>query len=402
MIKIGVIGTGTVGILAISHLLGYLNNDFKVVSIHDPNTKILGVGESSQPAFLSSLYKGANFKITEDAHELDATIKLGGKWIDWRENPFTMTFLPPSMGMHFNNFKLKEFCFKRFKALWCGKFEIIEGEVLELKNINDSAVSVNVDQKIHIFDYIMDCRGFPEDYSNYNILDSIPVNHALIYNNSTPGNWNTTINQAVKHGWMFHIPLQSRNASGYLYNDSITSKKEVIEDMSKMFEISEDNLNLNEFTFKNYRAKTYFDGRIMLNGNRALFYEPIEALSNYMYDTINRNFFDYITIIENNKTPNKFMISTINGKISNLATDTEIFINFAYHGGSTHNTKFWNITKDKCSLFLNQSLKWKNIKNEISKSSDNSGSVAHWHVGHWKEWDENLGYNYFKQPSEKG
>jgi predicted dehydrogenase len=49
MIKIGVIGTGTVGILAISHLLGYLNNDFKVVSIHDPNTKILGVGESSQP-----------------------------------------------------------------------------------------------------------------------------------------------------------------------------------------------------------------------------------------------------------------------------------------------------------------------------------------------------------------
>jgi len=398
MIKVGVVGTGTVGILAISHMLGYLNSSFKVVSIHDPSIKIVGVGESAQPGVLSTLHRGANFKITEDADELDATLKFGGSWVDWREDPFTMTLLPPNIAMHFNNFKLKEFCFKRFKEIWKDKFEVIEGRVSDIRNADGKYAIVNVDDEIHIFDYVIDCRGFPKDFSGYTVVDTIPVNHCLVYNESKPGDWNLTINKAVKHGWMFEIPLQTRNASGYLYNDKITTKREVIDDLSSIVGVPVDELKFNEFSFKNYRANSYFDGRVMLNGNSAVFYEPIEAMSTYMYEIINRNFFDYINIPDNKISSNPYMVTNINRNVSRLTHETEMFINFLYHGGSTHDSEFWRVTKERSTKFLSESQMWIEAREKIIdhvKNKKFTEKVCSWDVSHWLEWDRNLGYNYF-------
>jgi len=397
MIKIAVVGIGTVGIHALSHLLGFLDNNFEITSIYDPNIKILGVGESSQPNFLISLHKGTNFKITEDAHHLDATIKLGAKWIDWRKEDFIMTLDPPVMAMHFNNFKLKEFCFYRFTKLWKEKFQIIEGNVTSIENIHGNCAQIIVDNKSYNFDFVMDCRGYPEDFSNYETVESIPVNHALIHVKDTPGTWTTTINQATEHGWMFGLPLQTRNAWGYLYNDTISSKQEVVDDMCKIFRLDENTLNLKEFSFKNYRAKTYFDGRIMLNGNRALFYEPLEALSNGFYDSVIRNFFDYVT--ENKAISNFYSVANINKQLVELAKSSEMFINFVYHGGSKYDSKFWNFAKHKCSSFINESLLWqktiKDVNEVLSNKNTNDYSVSFWKVHHWEDWNKNLEFNYF-------
>tara|TARA_B110000503_G_scaffold12801_1_gene17430 strand:- start:16158 stop:17390 length:1233 start_codon:yes stop_codon:yes gene_type:complete len=399
MIKIAVVGIGTVGIQSLSHLLGFLDNNFEITAIYDPNIKILGVGESSQPDFLVSLHKGANFKITEDAHHLDATIKLGAKWINWRKEDFTMTLDPPFMAMHFNNFKLKEFCFQRFKQLWKEKFQIIKGNVSSIENINGNYAQVNVDDKSYNFDFVMDCRGYPEDFSNYETVESIPVNHALIHVKDTPGDWTTTINQATEHGWMFGLPLQTRNAWGYLYNDTISSKQEVVDDMCKIFKLDESNLNLKEFSFKNYKAKQYFDGRVMLNGNRALFYEPLEALANGFYNNVIRNFFDYVT--EDKSISNFHSVPTINNRLTQLADSNEMFINFIYHGGSNFNSKFWKFAKQNCSIFLNQSVLWKRTNHDVKKIISNTNAtsndtVSFWKVHHWKDWDEKLTFDYFK------
>jgi tryptophan halogenase len=397
MIKIAVIGTGTVGIFALAHLLGHLPKDFQITSIYDPNIKILGVGESAQPNFLNSLYKGANFKLTEDAYYIDATIKLGGKFIDWRDQDFIMTLTPPNMSMHFNNFKLKEFCFQRFNQLWGERFKTIEGNVVEVKNIENKFVDVVVGKEKYLFDYVMDCRGYPEDFSNYKTVDSIPVNHALIYVRDEPGTWTTTVNQATEHGWMFGLPLQTRNAWGYLYNDAISSKDEVVKDICSIFKVNENEIKLNEFAFKNYKALKFFDGRIMLNGNRALFYEPLEALSNYIYELIIRHFFDHV--VNHNKFPHEYLqkVEITNREISQMADDFELFINFLYHGGSTFDSKFWNITKQNASEFLGQSPRWKRIVNDVKHAVDNNISfpIAHCSIEHWKEWSKNLQYNYF-------
>ena len=47
--KNAVIGTGTAGILSISHCLAYFPSNWQIYSIHDPRKPILGIGESFFP-----------------------------------------------------------------------------------------------------------------------------------------------------------------------------------------------------------------------------------------------------------------------------------------------------------------------------------------------------------------
>jgi hypothetical protein len=387
--KIAVIGVGTAGITSISHLLGWLPKEAEITSIYDPSIKILGIGESSTPGLPLNLFKGANFTILEDADELDATIKLGATYKNWRGNEFKAAMEPPSYAIHFNNFKIKEFCFKRFNEIWGAKFKIVEGRVNQLQNVGHAAI-VTVDNIDHIFDFVIDCRGFPEDFSEYKILENMPVNHCLVNMIPESGNWNTTINQATKNGWMFGIPLKTRQGWGYLYNDKITSREEAVADIEEIF--GKTNLDLREFSFKNYHARQFFDGRILKNGNTALFFEPIEATSGFFYETIMRYFVDYIY--------GGFSIEQMNSDLLSAAQDIEMFIHYVYHGGSNFNTKFWETTTKNSSEKLANNKRWQATIAEVKKCHDNgvvldNKIVSRWLIKHWVEWDKMLGYNYF-------
>ena len=74
--------------------------------------KILAIGESMDPGFPTTLFEGTNFTLLDDAERLDATLKLGVQWKNWRNKEFTSYMHPPYYAMHFNNGKLKEFCFE--------------------------------------------------------------------------------------------------------------------------------------------------------------------------------------------------------------------------------------------------------------------------------------------------
>ena len=86
--KFAVVGTGTAGILSLSFLLAYAPEPIEVYSIHNPKKPILGVGESTSTQIPSVLYDAIKFSLLEDSHELDATLKLGVKFADWREKDF--------------------------------------------------------------------------------------------------------------------------------------------------------------------------------------------------------------------------------------------------------------------------------------------------------------------------
>ena len=73
--KIAVIGTGSAGVLALSHFLTYLPKDWEVYSIYDPNTPRVGIGESTNPSFVSSLDTSVNFQALRDLEKLEGTIK---------------------------------------------------------------------------------------------------------------------------------------------------------------------------------------------------------------------------------------------------------------------------------------------------------------------------------------
>ena len=235
--KIAVVGVGTAGIMSLSHLLAHAPPGSTIVAVYDPKIPILGIGESSTFTLPKLLFAGTGFNLPEDSHELDSTIKLSVTYKNWREQSFE-SFIEPMDGyaVHFDNFRMKEFSFERFKLLWGSRFEELVGTVVDIKN-NGEFASVYLSNGEEKFDLVIDCRGYPTDYSDYIIAKDMPVNHCLVNMIPTPGNWTSTIHQATKNGWMFGIPLQSRQGWGYLYNDTITTREEAVADIESLFQV---------------------------------------------------------------------------------------------------------------------------------------------------------------------
>jgi hypothetical protein len=389
--KVGVVGVGTAGLVSLSHLLAHSPPGTTVTSIYDPNIKILGIGESSTYGLAKVLFQGTGFNLVEYADWLDATPKFGVSWKNWRDKDFESVIQPGGYGLHFNNFKMKDFCFMRFKKMWSEKFNIIEGTVLDIKNEN-SCASVIMEDRAETFDLIIDCRGYPTDYTDYNLVEDMPVNHCLVHTVNEPGTWNTTIHQATKNGWMFGIPLKTRQGWGYLYNDNITSKDDAIQDLATIFNISTDKLDLREFSFNPYYAKTFFDGRILKNGNRALFFEPMEALSGFFYESALRTLFDFY---ENNLS-----IDDVNCTLTLMAQDLENFYHYVYQGGSIYKSPFWDKVTNTSSKKLSCNPRWQETISKVNECITDSGiveiPVGFWFTEKWLAWEDKFGYSHFK------
>lgn len=389
MSKIAVIGSGTAGVMSVAHCLAFFPKDWEIVSIYDPAIPMLGIGESTSTQIPLTLFYATDLNFLDYSKELDLTIKHGVRYINWREEEFFSKIPPPHYAIHFNNFSLKEFAFKRFEEKWKDRFSFIEGKIEDVQNLSD-CVSISVADKQYTFDYLIDCRGFPKNSDEHIMVNTIPVNHCLVHTINEPGTWNYTYHQAHRNGWMFGIPLQTRQGWGYLYNDIITTKEEAIEDLSNIFNTTLAESDLREFSFKNYKAKKFLDGRILKNGNMALFYEPLEALSGWFYDMILRSFFDVVIT-------KKFNEDGANSYLHNLAEDYELFICYMYHNGSTFKSDFWNITSKKCSKRLEQSEKFHRhvaIMKQAEPALNTNTSLV-FPIGVWKSLDNDMKCHYF-------
>ena len=394
--RLGVIGVGTAGIASISHIIPWLSNVWDVVSIYDPSTPILGIGESTNPNFISTLENGTGFNLTTDLDQIDGTLKFGTKYINWREYNWINPLFGAGHALHFNNFKLKEFAFERFKKLWPEKFKVLEGKVTDVTN-EFQCVHVIVDNTVEKFDYVIDCRGFPSDYTSYNISDCSPLNRCFVY--SMPPHINDqflcTEHIATKHGWTFGIPLSTRHTYGYLFNDSISTEEQVLDDMSTMFSTNIAKDDLKEYKFKSYYTKRVLDKRILKNGNRALFFEPLSASSIFCYIEIAELFLHHLNKQE------KYNEMFVNTEFTKLATSLEDMLSFLYHGGTNFDTEFWKYAKDKANVRLNNSKEFANTIVEYKQMHKNGTSLT------GRSWfftphnlrviDEKMNYNYFKE-----
>lgn len=334
--KIAVLGCGTAGVVSVCHWLNY-GIRTEVNCIYDKDIKTLGIGESTNVHLPNDLFLGSGFSMFENSSELDATIKYGVKYIGWNDKNFYSHITPPNYGIHFNNFKLKEVIFPKLKNK---KFKEIVGHIDSIETKNN-LVYIKVNNEIYFYDYVIDCRGTPTDYKDYIISDTLPLNHALVHTINKPGDWNYTKHIATENGWMFGIPLQTRQNYGYMFNNKITSVEEAKRDLKKIFNTE---LNLKEFKFKAYYTKVFLKNRILKNGNRAVFLEPLEALSGVIYDQINRLMWDHIY---NNKTE-----ESLNNQCTQIVKKCENFIAFIYSESDKYKTTFWNITREKTKNHL--------------------------------------------------
>lgn len=338
--KIAVVGVGSAGIQTLAQFLPHFPDNWEIYSIHNPNSKTLGIGESSNPSFLGPLSKGMDFDLTRDLKEIDGTFKFGTEYIGWRDHSFTNPFLEGSIAIHFNANKLTKFAIERFKKIWGTKFIEILGNVDSMKNTNES-VQVVIDGKEHYFDFVVDCSGFPKDFSEYIIADNMPINHGIVYNDkektNNPFGPYYTKHIVSKNGWIFEIPLTTRTSYGYLFNDNITTTEDAKKDFSEILNIDINKLETLEYKFNPFYAKNIVNGRIFKNGNKAAFFEPMFGNSLRLYFLIGVLIQDYIT---KQKT-----LEEVERQYLDWTTDIEHLISYHYLGGSTIDSKFWRIAK---------------------------------------------------------
>jgi len=359
--KIAILGSGTVGVMSVCHFLRYIPNS-NITCIYDLNKPILGIGESSNVHLPQLLWESVKYNVFINSKELSSTIKMGVLYKNWRKKDFFSPILPIQYAMHFDNFKLAEKIFERCKKMYKNRFNILHNNVIELKQSNEK-VTIIFNKEKKDFDYVIDCRGYPEDYSEYEVCKSLPLNRCFVNLVQKPGTWNYTYHQAHNNGWIFGIPLTHRQGWGYLFNDKITSEKEAIKEINQIFKSKIVKKDLRDLKFQPYRSKKYLNGRIIKNGNRAIFYEPLEALSGTYYDNVNRQFFDYIHKIKNE--------DEVNVKLDTLAKQYENFICYVYSQGSIYNSKFWNHTIKTTKKHLKNNEIWNTTLNTIKNNENN-------------------------------
>ena len=318
MTKVSIVGGGNAGCITALYLSWYIK-DLEVELIYNPDVPCERVGQATVLDPPKLLWSSIGFDWYHNP--INATFKSGILYEGWgKSNDKVFHGFPAnSMAMHYCPWEMQN------AVLKSGLFKVIEGEV---------------DPKDVDADYVFDCRGKPNDYSEYDELVN-PTNACLL---GKP-NWDTTKAFWSRHiatpdGWTFVIPTHSQSPShdysvGYCYNNNITQKEEAEYNFLEMFDVEVKH----QVNFKNYVAKNpIVDDRIFLNGNRLFFLEPMESSSVQGYIECARFFADYIIT---KKSPVKRAASAAREYIKELQN----FVLWHYQFGSKYDTPFWDYAK---------------------------------------------------------
>lgn len=374
---IAIIGAGSAGLQSLCYFCSYLTNDWHITSIHDPEIKSVGIGESTQPSFMAEMQRAIDFNLYKDLDTIKGTIKIGTVFKKWRKHSFINPLWEGTIALHIDTHRIKDYILPSLLKKWSSKLTMKEQKVKSLDDLD--------------YDFIIDCRGFPTDYSDYINPPGMLINHALIHNIKKPGTWNYTGHVATPDGWMFTIPLPERQSYGYMYCDTISSKEKAQGNFSKEINVPVKDLDPIEYSFTSYQAKEIYDGRVFKNGNRAFFFEPLSSNSLFVYNQINRL---TLRVLTDNTS-----VQRTNRDFARGLQATKDMIYYYYHGGSTIFSEFWKLAQQGAALQLKKSIEMERVIRDFKYYNARGvpGNASSWfyHAVHLKQLDKDFGYNYF-------
>jgi len=357
--KISIIGGGNGGVWTALHY-GYFtrnNKNIEVELIYDPEIDSFPVGQASILRAPKLLWDACG--------------------IDWYHNEIRAT---PKLGILYENFS------KKNKNIFHGfDFESVaiqaDPKYLQKYILNSGFFSVKEENVTDLdtvdADVIFDCRGNTnKDTIEYTPL-YIPANSVLLAVGPSPDtsqNW--TRHVATPDGWTFIIPNTTDTTSyGYLYNKDITSLEtaktnfseifpEASESYSGHFDHKQEVVNL---PFESYKAKEPMridsNGRkIILNGNRLTFLEPMESTAIASYLDVARFTFDWVVdqssgqLSQNGEmTMSIYQMQNITSMINKHIHEIHTFILWHYVRGSVYDTPFWRAAQAETTAIFKQS-----------------------------------------------
>jgi len=368
--KVSVVGGGNAGVFTALYLSRFMDG-FEVELIYNPEIPPERVGQATTLDPPRMLWGTTGFNWYNNP--IHATMKSGILYEDFGKvnDKVYHSFPSDCMAMHYCPWEMQK------HVLDSGVFKVTEG---------------NVDPKDVDADYVFDCRGKPKDFSNYYQLVN-PTNACLL----AKPNWNTvdalwSRHVATPDGWTFVIPTHSNSPSndycvGYCYNSSITSKEDVEKNMLEMFDVEvTKHVNYNNYLSKN----VIIDDRIILNGNRLFFLEPLESSSTQAYIEVVR-YFGFCM-------EDKKLFKELEWRTHNYIRRLQNFVLWHYQFGSKYDTPFWDYAKrlkfiDSNFDSLLKECKgdtWEEIHRKVNQEGGGTPSYGQWGNYAFKVWYEGM------------
>lgn len=342
--RVAIIGGGTAGFLAAAHLTKKFPN-FELFHIYDSRIPTIGVGEGTTPLFPVWLRDITALDDEEIRRRCRMTKKHGLFFENWgrQQEPFQEDFFFNSYAYHISAGDLVSLLSNYVRA------EVLDHRVTEVTS-NGREVTLEFENRDAMtFDFVFDARGFPRKLTKEHLpLREIPTNAALIRRGPAAAFNRMTRCVARPHGWVFIVPLSTHTSYGYVYNENISTREDVIADMNFLFHragIPFDETQERHLRFPNFTRRQLFDGALFHIGNAASFIEPLEAtaihITLFEIDVASKWLADGLIDARGEARRNAAFLNGLNKIMRDYVAEAALFVSWHYGAGSRFDTPFW-------------------------------------------------------------
>jgi tryptophan halogenase len=326
--RIVIVGGGTSAWLTAAFLLNKTRKYCEIVVIDKEQGQTVGVGEATILSF-KSFMEACGFPVESWFNEIDATFKSGILFANWQKegediwHPFafpaydwantnllniwtqykdldfklnaTALYHPsvdenkvdptnlPAYAYHIDCGKLVKFIQNKIMD----KITFVESEVVDI--VRDSIGNVqhlllSDGQEIES-DLFVDCTGFKRLIGSK--PDTVNLRDRLFCDTAVAGHipYNDIENEmrpyvicdAVEHGWIWNIPVQTRIGSGLVFNRSITDPEEAKDYFVKYWDNRVERESLKVIDWTPYYHNNFWENNVVCIGLSAGFIEPLES-----------------------------------------------------------------------------------------------------------------------------
>jgi tryptophan halogenase len=434
--KVVIVGGGTSAWLTAS-CLSHQKPHYEIIVVDKEVGTPVGVGEGTLLGFADTMSK-SGFSVDDWFFEIDATFKSGILFPGWTNDgsdvwhPF---MFPQYTNINISNLDLwskyqdidlktnalalydvsinlkkvdrdtllnyayhidcgKLVAFIQKKIVGIRNVSTIKSEVIEIQreNNNISKLILKDGQEITA-DLFVDCTGFKGILNE--APDRVTLEGRLWCNTAVAGHvpyidkakeMNPyVVSEAVDHGWIWNIPVQTRIGSGLVFNRDITSIEEAKEYFCKYWDnrITPEQLKVIDWT--PFYNKNMWHGNVVSIGLSGGFIEPLEStgialIVSGIYKMVASLDLDYYTEQEAN---------VFNSSMALFFEESIDFVSMHY-SVSEKDTPFWNWVKETRSKSDTQKIFEEKLANSYPLPMIGKGAI--FSGSNWFGWLVQLGY----------
>ena len=419
---ITIVGGGSAGWMSAAYL-SRKNPNVKITLVDKEHGTPVSVGEATILTFRTFMTE-CGFSIDEWFNEIDATFKSGILFTGWTENsdvwhPF---YNNPDIGDctlcdAWLNSSRKDFSIHALPFLKDSVENVINTDYLDayafhmdcskLTEYIKSKLNINYVQSDVVFfdgerlglkngdviesDLYVDCSGFrtilkrPEKVTLEGRLfcDTAIAGH-IEYVNQEVEQRPFVISDMVDHGWVWHIPVQSRIGTGLVFNRSVTDVEEATNYFKEYWNGRLGETKVLDWT--PYYSKNIWEGKVVSIGLSAGFIEPLESTGIALITEGLRRFQNHISM----RYWTEDDVVSYNMSMANVFEDAIDFVSMHY-SRPWKDTKFWRYVKEN----YKESPKIRAIRKVLKKEllySDNYKNTGLFSGANWATWMIQLGY----------